>query len=142
MVKRRSKGLFATTARRPSRRATKKLLPKKGDGIPGPSDNPATNYLMADIAIRAGSYLARRGLEKSLLANRYGKSTAKNIVQNKTFKQTAFSWVLARIATKSVPGAIVVGTGTLAKTLLDRRKSRRLSKAEGDAELLDQARGE
>jgi hypothetical protein len=141
MAKRRSKGLFARTARRPSHRANK-LLPKKSDGIPGPTENPATNYLMADMAIRAGSYLARRGVEKRLLANRYGKSTAKDIVQNKTFKQTAFSWVLARIATKSVPGAIVVGTGALAKTLLDRRKNRHRSKAEGDAELLDQARDE
>lgn len=141
MAKRRRRGLYASTARRPSHKASK-LLPKKGDGIPGPTENPATNFLMADMAIRAGSYLARRSVEKGLLANRYGKSTAKDIVANKTFKQTAFSWVLARIATKSVPGAIVVGTGAIAKTLLDRRKSRRRAKAEGDQELLEQARGE
>lgn len=117
----------------------RKLLPKKSDGIPGPTENPATNFLMADMAIRAGSYLARRSVEKGLLANRYGKSTAKEIVQNKTLRQTAFSWVLARIATKSLPGAIVIGTGALAKTLLDRRKSRHQEKAEGDREMIEQA---
>ena len=133
------KGIFERVARRPSRRPSK-VLPKKTDGIPGPTDNPATNFLMADMAIRAGSYLARRSVEKGLLANRYGKDTAHKIVQNKTLKQTAFSWVLARLATRSVPGAIVVGGGALAKTLLDRRKNRHRAKAEGDAELLNQAR--
>lgn len=141
MAKRRQRSLFSSTARRPSHKASR-LLPKKSDGIPGPTDNPATNFLMADMAIRAGSYLARRSVEKGLLANRYGKSTAKDIVANKTLKQTAFSWLLARVATRSVPGALVVGGGALAKTLLDRRKNRRQAKAEGDAELLEQARSE
>ena len=94
------------------------------------------------MAIRAGSYLARRSVEKGLLANRYGKDTAHKIVQNKTFKQTAVSWVLARVATKSVPGAIIVGGGALAKTLLDRRKKRHRAKTEGDAELIQQAKDE
>ena len=137
----RSSGLFARIARRPSRK-TSRLLPKKTDGIPGPSEDPATNFMLADIAIRAGSYLARRGVEKGLLANRYGKDTAKKIVQNKTLGQTLISFALARVATKSVPGAVVVGGGALAKTLLDRRKSRRQAKAEGDRKLIEQAHGE
>lgn len=136
-----SGGLFAQIARRPSRKPPR-LLPRKSEGIPGPSENQATNFMMADIAIRAGSYLARRGVEKALLAGRYGKETAKEIVANKTLGQTAISFVLARVATRSVPGAILVGGGALAKTLLERRKSRLHSKAEGDLEMLDQARGE
>lgn len=130
-----------TVARRPAHRPSK-LLPKKSDGIPGPTDNPATNFIMADIAIRAGTYLARRGVEKGLLANRYGKLTAKQIVQNKTLGQSLLSFALARVATRSVPGAILVGGGALAKTLLDRRKNRRQAKAEGDAKLLEQARND
>lgn len=35
---------------------------------------------------------------------------------------------LIRVATRSVPGAIVVGGGLLAKTLYDRRKARRADK--------------
>lgn len=137
----RRKGLFESIARRPSRKPSK-LLPKRSEGIPGPTENPATNFLMADMVIRAGSYLARRGVEKRLLAGRYGKETAKEIVANKTLKQTLISLVLARVATNSVPGAIVVGGGALAKTLLARRRSRHKAKLEGDAALIDQARGE
>ncbi len=133
--------IFARVARRPSHKPGK-LLPKRTDGIPGPSENPATNFVIADVAIRAGSYLARRGVEKGLLAGRYGKDTAHAIVANKSLKHTLFSTLLARVATGSVPGAVLVGGGALAKTLLDRRKNRLNAKAEGDQALLDQARGE
>ena len=135
------KGLFASTARRPSHRP-KKPLARKSASVPGPSQNPATNFILADIAIRAGAYLARRGVEKGLLANRYGRDTARDIVANKTMGQTLISLALARVATRSIPGAIVVGGGALAKALLDRRKNRLRAAAEGDRKLLDQARGE
>ncbi len=135
------KGIMETVARRPSHKPSKPLA-KKGKGIPGPTENPATNFLLADIAIRAGGYLARRGIQKGLLSNRYGKVTARQIVQNKTLSQTVISWALARIATRSVPGALVVGGGALAKTLLDRRKTRRKQAREGDAKLLEQAADE
>lgn len=137
----RRKGIMETVARRPAHRP-RKLLPKRSDGIPGPSENPATNFLLADIAIRAGSYLARRGVEKGLLANRYGKHTAGKIVQNKTLGQSLVSLLLARVATRSVAGALIVGGGAVAKALFDRRKSRRAAQQEGDAKLLDQATGE
>lgn len=139
MGKRRS--LLSGIARPPSRRPDK-ILPKRSNGIPGPSDNPATNFIIADVAIRAGSYLARRGVEKGLLAGRYGKETAHAIVHNKSLKDTLVSTLLARVATRSVPGALLVGGGAVAKALLDRRKSRLRSKAEGDQTLLEQARGE
>jgi hypothetical protein len=139
MVKRRS--LLNGIARRPLRRPGK-ALPKRSEGIPGPSDNPATNFIIADVAIRAGSYLARRSVEKGLLAGRYGKDTAHAIVHNKSMKDTLISTLLARVATRSVPGALLVGGGAVAKALLDRRKSRLSAKAEGDQALLEQARGE
>ena len=139
MGKRRS--LLNQIARRPLPRPTR-ALPKRTDGIPGPSANPATNFIIADVAIRAGSYLARRGIEKGLLAGRYGKDTAHAIVHNKSLKDTLISTLLARVATRSVPGALLVGGGAAAKALLDRRKSRLRAKAEGDQSLLEQARGE
>lgn len=137
----KGKGLMARLARRPAHRPRKPLA-RQPRNVPGPTDNPATNFILADIAIRAGTYLARRGVEKGMLANRYGKHTAGKIVQNKTLGQSLISFALARVATKSVPGAIVVGGGAIAKTLFDRRKSRRHARAEGDAALLDQARDE
>lgn len=142
MIGRRGKrkSIFGRIARRPSHRPAK-VSTKPSEGIPGPSENPATNFIIADVAIRAGSYLARRGVEKGLLAGRYGKDTAHQIVHNKSLKHTLVSTMLARVATRSVPGALLVGGGALAKALLDRRKSRFRAKVEGDQALLDQARG-
>lgn len=144
MSERRGKrqSIFERVARRPSHKPSKPLPARRSDGIPGPSENPETNFVIADIAIKAGSYLARRGVERSMLVGRYGKETAHQIVHNKTLKDTLISTVLARIATRSVPGALVVGGGAVAKALLDRRKSRLRAKAEGDEALLEQARGE
>lgn len=139
MGKRQS--IFERTARRPSHKPDK-ARPRPTDGIPGPTENPATNFLIADLAIRAGGHIVRRGVEKGFLAGRYGKETAHRIVHNKSLGRTLISAMLARLATKSVPGAVLVGGGALAKTLLDRRKSRRKAKAEGDAALHEQARGE
>jgi hypothetical protein len=41
---------------------------------------------------------------------------------------------LVRIATRSVPGAIIVGGGMLAKTLHDRRKARRAAQGAAKSE--------
>ena len=49
---------------------------------------------------------------------------------------------LAKLATKNLPGAMIVGGGALVKTLYDRRKSRGGQRREGDRELIEQARGE
>lgn len=110
--------------------------------MPGPTANPATNFIMTDIAVRAGGYLARRSLEKAMLARRYGTPTAGAIVRRKSLRQTLISFVLARVATRSVPGAVIVGGGALAKALLDRRRNRRQAQREGDEKLLEQAHGE
>jgi hypothetical protein len=110
--------------------------------VAGLSPNPATNLLIHDILLRSGGRVLRLGLEKGLLRNRYGKSTAKEIVENRSIMQTLASYAVARVATRSVPGAIVVGGGILAKALLDRRQSRRAAKREGDRKLREKARQE
>ncbi|WP_202391561.1 hypothetical protein [Pontixanthobacter luteolus] len=108
--------------------------------VPGPSTNPATNLIMADIAMRAGSYVLRSAVEKGFLSGRYGKETASNIVQNKTLGQNIVSFALAKVATRSLPGAIVVGGGVVAKTLFDRSQKRRKSKRAGDKALIEQSK--
>ena len=123
-------------------RAVKKArdaTPGEPQNMPGPTHNPATNLMMADIAIRAGSYVVRRAIEKGMLRGRYGKSTAKNIVKNKTLGQTLISFGLAKVATKNLPGAMIVGGGALAKTLYDRRQTKKGQRAEGDRDLIEQA---
>ena len=110
--------------------------------IPGPSSNPASNIVMADVVMRMGSYLLRRSVERGFLKGRYGKRTARDILKNRTMGQTLASVAIARLATSSLPGAAVVSGGMAAKVLLDRSRARRAAKAEGDQDLLDTADGE
>ncbi len=117
----------------------RRKTPGSPEKMPGPTDNPATNLMMADVAIRAGSYVVRRAIEKGMLRGRYGKSTAHQIVKNKKVGQTLISFGLARLATKNLPGAMIVGGGALAKTLYDRRQSKKGQRREGDRDLIEQA---
>ncbi|MEZ5735290.1 MAG: hypothetical protein R3E09_05700 [Novosphingobium sp.] len=89
-----------------------------------PSPVPRTNLILADILLRGGNRLLRRGVERSLLTAKYSPGQAEKLMKNRTLLGTLASTALARVATRSVPGAIVVGGGLLAKTLYDRRKAR------------------
>lgn len=111
-----------------------------GDNVPGISSNPATNLLMADIAMRAGTSVLRAVVEKRLLKGRYGTDTARDIVSNRSMKHTIASVAVAKLATKSTPGAVLIGGGLVAKTLFDRSRKRRAAKRAGDAKLLEQAK--
>ena len=110
-----------------------------GTSIPGPSTNAMTNLILADIALRAGGALLRRGVERGLLGNKTGAARAKKIIRGRTMGETLIGTALARVATRSVPGAIVVGGGLLAKTLYDRRHGKS-AKAEGEAAVDAQAK--
>lgn len=116
----------------------RRRTPGRRRKVPGPSENPATNIIMADVAMRAGSYVLRSAVEKGFLRGRYGKDTASQIVSNKSLKKSLASFALAKLATRSLPGAVIVGGGMVAKTLFDRGRSRRAQRA-GDRELLEQA---
>ncbi|MCL6250525.1 hypothetical protein M3P36_05630 [Altererythrobacter sp. KTW20L] len=105
--------------------------------VPGVTDNPATNLLLADIVMRTGSYLLRRVVQRGFLKQRYGKDTAREIVHNRSLGRTLVSVAVARLATNSIPGAMLVGTGIAAKLLYERGKSRHQATREGDAELLE-----
>ena len=107
--------------------------------VPGPSANPATNLLFADIVMRMGSYALRKGVERAFLSGRYGKGTAKNIVANRSLGRTLTSVAIAKFGTKSLPGAALVSTGLIGKILYDRSRSRHEAEIEGDAELIEQA---
>lgn len=105
----------------------------------GPSSNPSTNLIIQDIAMRAGGRLVRHTLEKGLLRGRYGGAGAKAIVENRSVVHTMVTAVLARYATRSLPGALLVGGGLVAKTLFDRSQSERAAKRAGDKSLKEMA---
>tara|TARA_B100000678_G_scaffold274279_1_gene265270 strand:- start:246 stop:650 length:405 start_codon:yes stop_codon:yes gene_type:complete len=110
----------------------------RGEPVPGPSSNPATNLIMANAIVRTGAILLRRTVDKRMLRNRYGKDTADAAVANQGLVSTVASFLMAKMATRSSTGAIVVTSGMLAKTLYDRRQSRK-AQAKGDAEILEDA---
>jgi hypothetical protein len=110
-------------------------LTGNSDKVLGPSTNPATNLIIHDIAIRAGGRLARHTLEKGILRGRYGGEGAKAIVENRSLTHTLISGLLARFATRSLPGAVLIGGGLAVKTLYDRGRSKRVAKRAGDKTL-------
>jgi hypothetical protein len=102
------------------------------DKVPAPSPNPMTNLILADIALRTGGALLRRSVEKGLISSKLGSKKAGRVIKGRSMMQTLVGTAIARVATRSVPGAIVVGGGLLAKTLYDRKRSR---KAEASGEV-------
>ena len=112
------------------------------ESVPGPTENPATNLMMADIALRTGSYLMRNLVERKILGKRYGKVDAKKIIASRSVKQTVATVIVSKVATKSVPGAVLVGSGLIVKTLFDRSQKRRKAKRAGDRALLERTETE
>ncbi|WP_226017223.1 hypothetical protein [Novosphingobium sp. FKTRR1] len=96
---------------------------------------PMATMILADVALRAGQTLVRRGVLGGLLGRQVAKAASKKsgrIIKGRTIGHTLVGTALARVATSSVPGAIVVGGGLLAKTLYDRRQAK-AAKARADA---------
>ncbi len=87
------------------------------------------NLIVSEIVLRALGRMTRRSLEKAVARRHYGPAKAKAIVEDRGFLHTVAAHGVTKLATRSVPGALLVGGGLLAKTLYDRgtakRKSRR-----------------
>ncbi|TCD06254.1 hypothetical protein EYB45_00465 [Erythrobacteraceae bacterium CFH 75059] len=115
-------------------RLTKPLARSDGPGTLGLSPNPATNMFMADIAMRGISQLMRNTVHKSVLQNRYDDTQAKRIVEKKSILRTLALAGASRVATRSVPGAALVGGTLLAKALYERSQARRKGKAKAQRE--------
>ena len=114
-------------------RAVKQAVEK----VPGPSPNPATNVLIAEILVRSAGRLFRRSMEKGLLKARFEREQAVAIIEGRGLAHTLVSTTVARVATRSVPGALLVGGGLLAKTLFDRSSSRRKARRRGNKQLAE-----
>ncbi|MFM6931451.1 MAG: hypothetical protein ACKOUT_04320 [Novosphingobium sp.] len=122
-------------ARKPAK-AEDKLSEVAGQG--GLSPNPMTNLLITDLLLRGGGRLLKNAVERTVLGTSFAPGKAKKIVKGRSMTQTLVGTALARIATKSVPGAIVVGGGMLAKALYERRHKRK-SVAKGEEQAAEQA---
>jgi len=92
----------------------------KPRGVPGPSTNPATNLLIADIVLRGASTLFRKNVEKGMAKASENEEEAREILNGRTILSTLALYGASKLATRSVPGLAVVAGGLLVKTLYDR----------------------
>lgn len=121
--------------RKTARKAKAKVTPQD---VHGPSPNLATNLAIADIALRSGSALVRRAVEQTFLGKALGPKQAQKVLKGRTISESLLHGALARVAMRSVPGAIVVGGALVAKTLYDRAQARE-AKRKGDETLATMA---
>jgi hypothetical protein len=116
--------------------------PDLAEAAPASPDSvgSVTRSILAGIVMRTGSTLLKRGVDRGILgaAPEVLKSAAKaagvaaaGAAATKAPKpkrgigSRLLTAAATRIATRSVPGAIVVGGALLAKTLHERRKNRK-----------------
>jgi|TARA_R110002072_G_scaffold9518_31_gene46080 hypothetical protein len=109
------------------------------DTVPGPSTNPSTNLIINDILLRSVGRLSRLTVEKAVLGRKYGSQFAKDAVENRSLLHTMAAYGVTKVATRSLPGAAIVGTGLALKVLFDRSQSRRKSRRTGERSLREQA---
>lgn len=126
---------------RKSRRRLKRAAPPglRSDSVPGPSTNPATNLLIADVAMRGASILFRHAMERGLLRSRFDSEKARDIARGRTMAQSVIAFGVSRIATRSVPGLLLVGGGLLAKAAFERGGSKRAARRKGERQLHEMA---
>lgn len=107
--------------------------------VPGPSSNAATNLLIMDVAMRSTSMIMGRALERALLRSRYPTDKAADIVEGRTMIRSMATTGAARMATRSVPGFLLVTGSLFAKAVFDRSLGRRESARRAERTLEKQA---
>ncbi|WP_353228373.1 hypothetical protein [Novosphingobium sp.] len=111
--------------------------PGKTPNTAAPDDNPAPvippilGMVMADAVLRAGQNLLQRGVEHGLLGGRPVKQARS--FRGSTVAEMVVGTILTQVARRSVPGAILVTGGLIAKTLRDRRRAKAAAAAEATA---------
>lgn len=115
-----------------AKKPSKKSADTASQAEPGNLADVGMGLVASDIILRSAGRLTRQSLEKAVARRRLDPVKAKELVENRGFLRTVATFGVTRIATRSVPGALLVGGGLLAKALFDRgsakRKSRRAAK--------------
>lgn len=101
--------------------------------LPLPSTDPATNFVITDIMLRAAGDFAREAIERKTLTETYDRETAEKIVSSQSIAKTIALYGITRIATRSPVGLAVVAGGLALKALYDRGKSIEPGKASAAA---------
>ncbi|WFL76272.1 hypothetical protein P7228_09705 [Altererythrobacter arenosus] len=112
-----------------------RVVKQQTGGMPGPSTNPATNILIADIVLRGAGRIMRNSMQKGMLRAGYDRETAREMINNRTMASSLILYGASKIATRSIPGALLVGGGLIAKTLYDRGLSKREARRRGEKQI-------
>lgn len=122
----------STDMAKKSDKASPAAKPDQAEDISDQAAGAATSLLVTEIVLRSIGRLTRHSLEKVVARRRYDAEKARAIVEDRSMLHTAAAYGVTKLATRSVPGALLVGGGLLAKTLYDRgtakRKSRKAAK--------------
>ncbi len=90
-----------------------------------PTTRPRPGEMVIDIALHQGTQLARQAIHKRLSKMGVSSLDPATIEAGQSFSRQLMASAIARLASRSVPGTMVVGAGLLAKGLYERRRIRR-----------------
>lgn len=95
---------------------------RKVDAENQPKRHPLLRLLTADLVLRAGSFALRRAVKKGLVRGKVADVVPDHKPSPSTRVLTAAA---STLATRSVPGALLVGSGMVVHALYKRGKARR-----------------
>ena len=80
-----------------------------------------TTGRLLDIAVREGRLYARRGFDRTLARTAYTREDVEAATRPEGFVKWIAAAAVARLAARSIPGALAIGGVVVAKALFDRR---------------------
>ncbi len=111
-------------------------------GKAGPELEPTPSLLLMDIGFRTALRIGRRYMERGVLRKQLGAEQAKRTFKkNSGVTKKLTSIMVSRFAARSIPGAMLVGSGILFKTLYDQRKAERKAERRAKAEARSETPG-
>ena len=115
------------------RRKAPEGAPEGGSSTPPQQPSPETprkrsvvvRVLTADLVLRAGGYMLRRAVSKGMLRGGAALKAERAADRQDDITTRVVTAAATAIATRSVPGALLVGTGMAVHALYKRGKARR-----------------
>jgi hypothetical protein len=108
---------------------------ENGDSLPETGKKSIARQLMAEIVMGIGSSLLLGFVEKRILKTRQDEDAAQPLPNQRTKTQAVAGAAATRVATRSVPGAALVGGGLLLGSLYKRGRVRKKARLQRQAQL-------
>lgn len=85
-----------------------------------------------DLLLRSLGRVVRQSIQSGIIKRTQESDEAELLIESRSLVRTLATYGLTRVATKSVPGALLVGGGLVAKMLFDRSQARRDAARKGN----------